>query len=163
MVQSFAELKNGTFTQLARTKFFDLSEPIILPDLNTEYVNGKRFYVTPDKNKYPSVTTVLSTMNKDIIEQWRLRVGIEEAQKITTQASGRGTSVHSIAERYLLNEKDYSRGEMPASLASFKHIQKYLDDWCDKVYANEIALYSDELKTAGRCDLIARIHGIRTV
>lgn len=163
MVQSFAELKNRTFTQLARTKFFDLSKPIVLPDLNTEYVNGRRFYVTPNNNKYPSVTTVLSTMNKDAIEEWRLRVGIEEAQKITTQASGRGTSVHSIAEKYLLNEKDYARDAMPANLASFKHIQKYLDKWCDEVYANEIALYSDELRTAGRCDLIARIHGIRTV
>jgi len=31
-----------------------------LPQLKTENINKKRYYITPDGNKYPSITTVLS-------------------------------------------------------------------------------------------------------
>lgn len=131
--------------------------------LETTSIEGKRHYITPNGDVYPSVTTVLSTMSAGAIEDWKRSVGQEEARKISTQAAGRGTAVHLIAERYLNNEEDYAREAMPANLSTFKQIQKYLDDWCTEVYGNEIALYSDTLRTAGRCDLIANLHGIRTV
>ena len=31
--------------------------------LPTETINGKRYYVTPDGNKYPSVTSVTGILN----------------------------------------------------------------------------------------------------
>ena len=126
-------------------------------------VDGKRHYLTPDGNKYPSVTTILSSINKDAIQEWRNSIGHDEAQKITTQASRRGTAVHLLCEKYVANDPDWALGAMPVNISTFKPIKKYLDDWCDVVYASELQLYSDELKTAGTCDLIARIHGIRTV
>ena len=126
-------------------------------------IDGKRFYVTPEGNKYPSVTTILSTMSAEKIAEWRNKIGHEEAQKISTQASRRGTSVHLLAEKYLRNDPDWAKDAMPSNIASFNNIKPYLDKWCSKVYANELTLYSDELKTAGQCDLIAQIHGIRTV
>jgi hypothetical protein len=126
-------------------------------------VNGKRHYLTPDGNKYPSVTTVLSSLNKEAIQEWRNKVGHEEAQKITTQASRRGTAVHLLCEKYVANDPNWAQGAMPVNIETFKSIKKYLDEWCDVVYASELQLYSNELKTAGTCDLIARIHGIRTV
>lgn len=146
-----------------RTKYFDLSRQFAHIDLPTEYINGKRHYITPEGNKYPSVTTVLSSLNADVITEWKKKVGEEQAKKISTQASNRGTAVHLIAERYLRNEEDYARDAMPSNLDTFKQIKNYLDEWCDEVYANEITLYSDELKTAGRCDMIGRIHKIRTI
>ena len=36
-------------------------------ELDTVNVDGKRLYVTPDGEKYPSVTTVLSDYKKDAI------------------------------------------------------------------------------------------------
>ena len=36
-----------------------------LPDITTESIKGKSFYVTPEGNKYPSITTVLSDRNKE--------------------------------------------------------------------------------------------------
>ena len=126
-------------------------------------VDGKRHYLTPDGNKYPSVTTILSSINKDAIQEWRNSIGHDEAQKITTQASRRGTAVHLLCEKYVANDPDWAKGAMPANIDTFKSIKKYLDDWCDVVYASELQMYSNELKTAGTCDLIARIHGIRTV
>lgn len=126
-------------------------------------IDGKRHYVSPTGEKYPSVTTVLSTLSASGIQEWRNRVGNEAANKISTQASRRGTAVHLLAERYLRNETDWNRDAMPANIATFKGIKDYLDKWCDTVYANEIMLYSDDLRTAGQCDMVGRIHGIRTI
>jgi len=145
-----------------RTKYFNL-QPLPHTNLETEMINGKRHYLTPEGNKYPSVTTVLSSMSAQGIAEWRARIGSEAANKISTQASGRGTRVHTIAEEYLKNKDNYLDGHMPSNIETFNQIKKYLDEWCDDVYGNEIALYSNELRTAGRCDLVARIHGIRTI
>lgn len=145
-----------------RTKYFDLKYYTSL-DLPTETVNGKRHYITPEGNRYPSVTTVLSTMSADGIAAWRKKVGNDVANKISTQASGRGTQVHKIAEDYLKNKDDYLEGHMPSNIDTFKQIQTYLDNYVDEVYGNEISLYSDDLQTAGKCDLIGRIHGIRSI
>ena len=145
-----------------RTKYFDLKYYPSL-SLPTETVNGKRHYITPQGNRYPSVTTVLSAMSADGIAAWRKKVGNDVANKVSTQASGRGTKVHQIAEDYLKNKDDYLDGHMPANIDTFKQIQVYLDNHVDEVYGNEISLYSDDLKTAGKCDLIGRIHGIRSI
>ena len=145
-----------------RTKYFDLKYYPSL-SLPTETVNGKRHYITPQGNRYPSVTTVLSAMSADGIAAWRNKVGNDVANQVSTQASGRGTKVHQIAEDYLKNKEDYLNGHMPANIDTFKQIQVYLDNHVDEVYGNEISLYSDDLKTAGKCDLIGRIHGIRSI
>lgn len=142
---------------------FNLDETLADHKLERVTVNGKRYYVTPSGEKYPSVTTVLSSMNAEGIQEWRNKVGAEQAQKISTQASRRGTAVHLLAERYLRNEQDWDREAMPSNLETFKQIKPYLDKYCDNVYGNEIMLYSDDLRTAGQCDLVARIHGIRTI
>ena len=31
-----------------------------LPEVTTQTIKGKRFYITPEGNKYPSITSVLS-------------------------------------------------------------------------------------------------------
>ena len=72
-------------------------------ELDTVNVDGKRLYVAPNGEKYPSVTTVLSDYKKDAIVAWRKRVGNEQANKISTQASRRGTKVHKLCEDYLNN------------------------------------------------------------
>jgi len=49
-----------------------------LIDLPVEYVDGKRFYVTPKGEHYISVTTILSNLSKASIQKWRNRVGEKE-------------------------------------------------------------------------------------
>ena len=126
-------------------------------ELNTINENGKRLYVTPDGEKYPSVTTVLSDYKKDAIIQWRKRVGEQQANKISTQASRRGTKVHKLCEDYLNNEstfKDYT----PDNVEMFKSIQPTLNE-IEIVYAQERTLYSHHLKTAGRVDCVRKFRG----
>ena len=125
-----------------------------LLDLNTENVDGKRHYVTPDGNKYKSITTLLSNLSKAGIQKWRNRVGAEEANRISTKASRQGTGVHSICESYIKNEDGFLDGRMPNEVEMFQSIESLLD-CIDDVHCVEGALYSDELKLAGRTDLIA--------
>lgn len=133
-------------------------------DMTTENIDGKRHYVLPDGRKFRSVTTVLSDkLDKTALLEWRKKVGEEEAQKISTQAARRGTAVHSIAERYVLNEEDYIRDSMPSGIDSFNSLKTLLDKHVDNVLGVETPLYSAALNTAGRCDLIAEFDGVPSV
>ena len=129
-----------------------------LQDLRTENINGKRHYVTPDGNKYISITSLLSNLSKADIQKWRERVGEAEANKISTKASRQGTRVHSICEAYIKNEYGYLDGRMPNEIDMFTSIQSLLDR-IDNIHVVEGAVYSDELQLAGRTDLIAEFDG----
>lgn len=102
-------------------------------------------------------------MNKQKIIEWRAKVGAEAANKITAHASSRGTKIHSILEKYVLNEENYAKGAMPLNLEMFKQIKDYLDKYVDIIYGSELKLYSDKIKLAGTADLICRMHGERAV
>lgn len=130
-----------------------------LPDLKLQKVtldNGKRYYVTPEGNKYPSVTTMLSYFNKDTIMEWRKRVGTEEANKISRQATTRGTKLHTIVEKYLANED--MEIENPLQLELFKNLIPYLNN-IDNIHLQEKYLYSNHLRLAGTVDCIAEYKG----
>ena len=128
-----------------------------LQELKTETINGKRHYVTPN-GKYQSITALLSNLSKVGIQAWRKRVGEEEANRISRQASGRGTRVHNIAESYIKNQEDHLGGVLPDAVEMFQSITPLIDR-IDNVHCVEGALYSDELKLAGRTDLIAEFDG----
>ena len=142
-----------------KTFDYELFDSVELKRIN---VNGKRLYLTESGDRYPSVTTVLSYFSRKGIAKWRERVGNKEANKISTQASGFGTSMHDIAEKYTLGtlvEKEAN----PIALSSFRTIQPYLDENVDKIYGIELRMYSHELKTAGTADLICRYAGKNTL
>jgi ATP-dependent exoDNAse (exonuclease V) beta subunit len=130
-------------------------------DLQSKTENGSRKYVTPNGDAYPSVTTILSAYNKKAIQEWRERVGEESANKISTQASTRGTRLHSLCESYLLNELSPLKlnSVMPDAKELFVKIKPKLDDNIGKIYSLEQALYSDKLRIAGRVDCIAEWNG----
>lgn len=130
---------------------------VSLDELTTQTLDGKRFYATPDGKLYPSVTTVMSILNKDAIMEWRRRVGEEVANKISSRAARRGTKMHTVCENYLLN-KDVSK-TMPDTMALFKSIKPIIDKYIDNVYAIEAPLYSHHLRVGGRVDCIAEYDG----
>lgn len=127
-------------------------------DMIAETSETGRVYLTPKGEKYPSITTVLSILSRASIQKWRERVGEAEANKISTQASRRGTLVHEMIEKYINND-DYKKGAMPYVLPSFYSVQSILDERIGKVYAQEVPLYSDYLGVAGRVDCIAEWDG----
>ena len=134
-----------------------------LPELECETLPTGRTYITPEGNKYPSITTVLSLRGKEGIKKWRERVGEEEANKISTQAATRGTAVHQLAEDYLNNKEDWSKGSMPSNLFAFNQIKTILDKRVNNIWAQEVPLYSDKFMIAGRVDCIAEFDGELTI
>jgi hypothetical protein len=129
------------------------NEPLI--DLQAITTDSGRLYLTPDGNKYPSVTTVIGTTSKKSILQWRKRVGEAEANRISSRAASRGTNLHLMNEDYLnnmFNEEKYKDKVLP--LFMFKHLKPFLDR-INNIHVLEGALYSDKLKLAGRVDCIA--------
>jgi hypothetical protein len=132
-----------------------------IPNLDEEIVEGVgRIYTTPEGNRYPSVTTILGkTSDKSWLQEWRDRVGNDEADKILRQAGRRGTAVHNLCEEYLKNNPSYKKGHMPANIASFNYIKPYLDKHVTEVGGLELPLYSDKLRVAGRVDCLCKWDG----
>lgn len=118
-----------------------------------------RKYQTPSGKSYPSVTTVVGMLAKAEIMAWRKRVGEEEANRISTRAAKRGTSVHSLCESYLLNE-EVKPGLFDLEL--FNSIKPLLND-INNIHCLETKLYSDYLQVAGTVDCIAEFRGRMSV
>lgn len=128
---------------------------VSVPGINlqrTTNEDGTRYYTTPEGNKYPSVTTMLGHFGKKQINEWRKRIGEENANQISKAAASRGTKLHNIIEKYLGNEDmqitDASQMEL------FKSCIMYLNN-IDNIRLQEKYLYSNYLRLAGTVDCIA--------
>lgn len=125
------------------------------PKLARTTIDGARLYETPSGRAYPSVTTVTGLLKRQFIQEWRERVGEAEANRISSQASRRGTRVHSLCEDYLSNKQvtpNYLDIEM------WRAITPQLDR-INNIHALETKIYSDHLEVAGTVDCIAEFDG----
>jgi len=117
--------------------------------------DGSRVYKTPTGRSYPSVTTVTGLLKKKQILEWRKSVGEEAANEISRKAANRGTRIHRLCEKHLLNETvDPSMFDRPM----WESIKGKLDG-INNIYALEQQLYSDHLQVAGTVDCIAEYDG----
>lgn len=113
---------------------------------------GRKYLV--DNIKVPSVTTILSaTKDKRFLDNWRRKVGDEEANRIMNQASTIGTEMHKVLEYYLTGQGYFNmmdEGTKPRMMA--KTILNNLK--MSEVWGNEISLeYKNQF--AGTADLVA--------
>jgi genome maintenance exonuclease 1 len=87
-----------------------------------ETVDGRRLYATPDGRRLPSVTTILEATKpeekRQALQNWRNRVGVAQAQAITTEAANRGTRMHTYLEHYVKTGEVKARGTNPFGWAS---------------------------------------------
>ena len=125
--------------------------------------DGYRKYFLGEE-KLPSVTTILSVPKSDeekaALANWRERVGFKEANRIKTEASSRGTSMHSYIEDYLrgrINESFFESNEQYKNMAK-EIIEKGIDNKLDEIYGIEETLYYPE-QYAGTADLIGVYQG----
>ena len=143
--------------------------PVKLPEVETKTIDRKRFYVTPEENYYPSITTVLSIRKKEGLMEWRKRVGNDVANYVARTASARGTKVHHMCEDYLNNMefdwpekwKEHKKNFLPWCL--FKQLRNEALCHINDIYAQEAGLYSDKYKVAGRVDCIAKYKGVLSI
>ena len=135
-------------------------QKINLPEIKATTTDGVRLYETPEGNKYPSITTVLSVRNKKGLFEWRKRVGEDVANYVARKAANRGTSVHHMCEDYLNNDFDEEKHKkkfLPYVL--FNQLRESVLQKVDNISAQECGLYSDKYKVAGRVDCIAEYDG----
>jgi genome maintenance exonuclease 1 len=86
-------------------------------------LNDKRYYQVDSPEHgligpFPSVTTILgSTADTTGIDQWKARVGEQEANKISQRALDRGNIMHRLCELYL---------NLPSSLSTQERLEETL-------------------------------------
>mgnify|MGYP001590832377 FL=1 len=134
-------------------------------EMNTVTIDGKRYYVTPQGNRYPSITTVIGSNAKKQagLAKWRAKIGKSKAQAKSTNSATRGTRYHKLVEDYINNQLDKTKyHDMPLPWFMFNKSQKVLDR-INNIYLQEAALYSDVLKLAGRVDCIAEFDGVLSI
>ena len=130
-----------------------------LPKLERETIDGVRFYKVPDEEellRLVSITSVTSHFNREIFDNWRKKIGEDEAQKITKAATARGTDLHSLVENHLYNK------DLPpvAPMADFLFkIAKIELNKINNIHCLEGALYSKQLGVAGTTDCIGEHNG----
>lgn len=145
-------MRNDPFTW----KHFDW-EPLEFDEMDSvTSEDGTRFYKTPAGN-LPSMTTILGVLDDGGIQKWVDRVGEDEAERIKTEASERGNSLHDLNEMYLRNEIQRSQISGKGKVL-FNRVKPLLDQ-INPVLATEIPLYSTKYGYAGRVDCVAYIDG----
>lgn len=135
-------------------------ELVKIENLKTEEINGKRYYVAPNGNRYPSVTTITGWKKRAFFAEWRKR-NPEESKRVLS----RGTSFHYIVEDYLMNDKlkvEKKKIEKPGDYYIFAQIKNELNK-INNIKALETSLWSEKLQMAGRVDCIAEYNGVLSV
>lgn len=148
-------MKNKTFN------FIDLK----LPTLNRYNVDNVRVYEVPIKNeikKMVSITSITGNYKKEFFDQWRKRIGLEEANRITKQSTNRGTDTHTLIEYYLNGEDIGDKTILPISRHLFS-IAKSTLNRIDNIHCLESSLHSEILNVAGTVDTIAEFDGVLSV
>ena len=137
------------------------------PKSSRSLENGFRQYLF-DGEKLPSVTSILqatkSEEDKASLENWKQRVGHKEANKIKTEASSRGTSMHSYIEDFLrgrINESFFESNEQYKNMAK-EIIDKGIKGKLEEIYGMETTLHYPG-KYAGTADLVCIYQGQETI
>lgn len=129
------------------------------------YIPAK--YITVDRKRrlsfdgkaYPSVSTILTATKPEkdrlALQKWRQRVGVKKAQQISTQASRRGTSVHTAINYYLDGQ------DLPDDVEDnlYWHSIKPVLESVSEVHLLESAVYHAEKQYAGRFDCLGEWSG----
>lgn len=134
-----------------------------------------RLYEIEGVGAFPSVTTILGgTSDKSFLFRWRQRVGVEEANRISKYASGRGNCMHQLLEKYMVSEKkpritkkwintqlkNFESTGQDAKDSGISLFKKFLNDdflgRVDETLANEVFLWS-KVGFAGAVDNVSRM------
>lgn len=143
----------------------NITSPYNYIELKRKSVDGKRLYTNPYGDPVPSVTTILDKTKpaekRAALANWKKRVGVEEAQRITTEAANVGTVMHAILESYVKNEEYLGDNLLQAKVMA-EQVIKNIDDNLDEVWGAEVNLCAANLY-AGTTDLVGVWKGKPTI
>ena len=130
-------------------------------NLSQFLIEGVRHYGVDDQIAYPSITSVISWINRKKFADWRQKVGEEAANKKTKKATTRGSRLHRVFEEYCANldHTSLKEWEVPLIQLMFQAAKPHLDKRVTAVYQQETRMCSRKLCLAGTVDLIADFDG----
>jgi hypothetical protein len=140
-----------------KQNFSHVGLPDSIIELDTTYRNGKRWYKIPNGELFPSVTTVTGWEKRAFFADWR-RKNPEESKL----SLSRGTAFHSLVENYLNNDEDFLKGQSSDCMFLFEQFKSLLEK-ISNIRAQEVPLYSNTLKLAGRVDCVADYDGTLSI
>ncbi len=128
--------------------------------LRTDAPEGRYYQVSKNSAKLPSVTTILSktkpAADAKTLDDWRKRVGDEEADRIVAEAVNIGEHLHKNLENHILGISTRT-GPMISKIMTemvIKHGLKHVDE----VWGVEAQMYHTKLY-AGTTDLVGVYKG----
>lgn len=154
-------------------------------------IGGKRYYETPSGKLLPSVTTILSILDKPALIQWSANVSTEflfdeikkrqvagnfdlkskKAQELLKEAkrsryaiSKQATDIGTSVHNAI---EDYINTGKKATLTnekaklSFSSFFKWADENKFKPLETEVFVWSDKMNCAGTFDCVGNIHGVK--
>jgi len=131
-------------------------------NLTRKTIRGQRWYQVNETTQYPSVTTVLGCVEKSGLQAWKQAMGKSKADKEMARCADRGTAVHDMIEKYLLNNDDPTCNHELSNISLFNKIKVRLKKIND-IHCQEHSLFSHTLKMAGSVDCIAYYDGVLSV
>jgi len=118
--------------------------------------DGSRTYNVGNK-KIPSVTTILSATQSPEkqkgLDDWRARVGYQEAARITSQAALRGTEMHYVLENYIDGRGYLNLAPEGSQARLMAHEIVNNLNLLKEVWGNEVSLAYED-KWAGATDVV---------
>jgi hypothetical protein len=148
---------------------------------NASQEGASRWYLWPKTGeRFPSVTTILSVINKPAIPRWAAKSVAEYAIKnhhvwsqldgpaavdllkgapwrYTSERMNLGTAVHEAVERYILKQPAVT---WPADIAPYMaSFERFLEEWRPRFESTETSVYSRTHGYAGTLDMLVWIDG----
>jgi hypothetical protein len=125
------------------------------PEIDRVDLSTGRHYNVGGARPLPSVTTVLSATkppeDAQMLEDWRKRVGDEEADRITNSASDVGDALHQNLENYIFHGTKPA-GMLMSKLLTDLVIKRGLSH-VDEIWGCEVPVFSPDLY-AGTVDCV---------
>ena len=131
-------------------------------EIRRTLVDGTRYYIIEDKQvSYPSITSVISWVNRKKWAEWQQKVGLEEANRVRKHSTSRGTDLHKVFEVYLQNGDYQSLPEFkrPIIQMMFNSAKKDIDKRLNNIHLQEQTMYSHKICLAGTVDLVCEVDG----
>lgn len=127
---------------------------------NVRTVENARFYpviVDGRYHQYPSVTTILSIVNKPQLDIWRGKLGNEEADRLMNEAGDIGTAVHDGI--HAMNMGGLPDDPLPLVSEILHTYANWAQANIEEILHVEEPVYSHRNRFAGTPDLICRMNG----
>lgn len=138
-----------------------ITSPYPYQELKRKSIDGKRLYENPWGDPVPSVTTILDKTKpkekREALNNWKQRVGEQEAQRVVTEAANTGTYMHAILEHWVKNEL-YTGDATVQSRLMADTVIKNIEPHITEVWGSEVNLCYPGLY-AGTTDLVGMWKG----